>query len=152
MQECTRTKTKTVNLGRLPVYCGYFMGDGPEDHYDPNIGYHKYNIVTYKGSSFINLVEGNKKEPFIIKSDGKYYFEDNEGQWSGWYVVANALDAYYWAKQAENNFFSLEFNQNTGDFVGYYGTDGYIENLFTDYITGDMWLDVKGDVSNAVPV
>ena len=48
----TTVKTKTVNLGRLPVYCG---------EWSDLVSYHKYNIVTYYGSSFINLVEGNTK-------------------------------------------------------------------------------------------
>lgn len=147
MQDCTRQKTKTVNLGRLPLFCGSFKGTNPEDQYDPAVGYHKYNIVTYLGSSFINLVEGNQKDPVIEKEEGIYVLEDGEGNWSGWNFIANALDAHYWAEKIDKNFFSLEFDQNTGDFIGYYGVGGFVEDVYTEYDDGDMWLEIRAEVA-----
>lgn len=86
-------KTKTVNLGRLPVFCGLWR-DG--------VGYHKYNIVTYYGSSFINLVEGNLKYPVKIVLDSSnrlesYSFEYIDGSWTGWMFISNAYDASIYA-------------------------------------------------------
>jgi len=90
-----KVKTKTVNLGRLPVFCGTW-NDG--------VGYHKYNIVTYYGSSFINLVEGNLKYPANITFDSSnrlesYKFEYDDGSWTGWMFVSNSFDASIYAMQ-----------------------------------------------------
>lgn len=89
-----KVKTRTVNLGRLPVYCGGW--------HDKEDGYHKYNIATYYGSSFINLVEGNKKYPVrvTLDSDGRlvsYSFEYIDGTWTGWMFVANSMDSSIYA-------------------------------------------------------
>jgi hypothetical protein len=164
MSECIRTTTKTVNLGRLPVYVGEYL-----DEMVPEIGYHKYNIVSYLGSSFINVVEGNKKPPVNISFDSsgnidienfEYSLKDDNGEWTGWYFIANALDAMYWAKKCkkmfDDNFFSLEFNQLTGDFIGYYGVGGNIKNVDTyygpnepnnaNYILGDLYMEYEANV------
>ena len=152
---CERTTTKTVNLGRLPVYCGYFREDADDDFG----GYHKYNIVTYKGSSFINLVEGNKKTPVKIVYEagkayqysdssvaGSYEFVDDAGTWTGWAFVANALDAKIWAQKAqylvENNFFALEIQEN-GDIVATYGLGGQIDKV---WIVGESSDDGTEDI------
>lgn len=155
MNDCSRTKTKTVNLGRLPVYVGVF-GQGM----DPDIGYHKYNIVTYQGSSFINLVEGNKKEPVHIVYDTSnnivsWDLKDNTNEWTGWYFIANALDAMMWAEKCkrmfDDNFFSLEFDPLTGDLIGSYGVDGNIKDVDTNYdpdspryMLGDLYMEYYG--------
>ena len=140
---CERTTTKTVNLGRLPVYCGPYVL--PED----SDGYHKYNIVSYQGSSFINLVEGNKKEPVNIKYDSSgliesYSLSADDGSWLGWMFVANALDAKQWGEKAkflvENNFFALEFLEN-GDIEATYGLGGQIERVYTEG-NGDISMDM----------
>ena len=122
-----RVKTKTVNLGRLPVYCGAWSD---------RVSYHKYNIVTYYGSSFINLVEGNTKYPVQISFDASnrlesYKFEDSSGRWTGWMFVANSYDASIYAtkmgdyakyegERAQNmvdeNFFTLDV-EDDGDIV-----------------------------------
>ena len=119
--------TKIVNLGRLPVYCGAWSD---------RVSYHKYNIVTYYGSSFINLVEGNAKYPVQISFDASnrlesYKFEDSSGRWTGWMFVANSYDASIYAtkmgdyakyegERAQNmvdeNFFTLDV-EDDGDIV-----------------------------------
>ena len=136
-----RVKTKTVNLGRLPVYCGCW---------NEGIAYHKYNIVTYYGSSFINLVEGNKKFPANIIEDSSgrmmnYSFEYDDGTWTGWMFVANAYDASIYAKEAgdyaklegdearrlvEENFFTMEIDPETGDVWATYYLGGNIETVY----------------------
>lgn len=85
--------TKTVNLGRLPVYVGDYG-----ENLDPAVGYHKYNIVTYLGSTFINMVEGNFKLPVIAEFDEQgrivsYSFNDEDDVWTGWKFITNALDS-----------------------------------------------------------
>ena len=76
-------KTKTVNLGRLPVYCGAW-GD--------RVSYHKYNIVTHYGSSFINLVEGNAKCPVQITFDASNRLVTGLNLISSKIQVVNGLD------------------------------------------------------------
>jgi hypothetical protein len=145
-----RVKTKTVNLGRLPVFCGTWH-DG--------VGYHKYNIVTYYGSSFINLVEGNLKYPVKIQFDASnrlesYKFEYDDGSWTGWMFVSNAFDASIYAMQMgdyakyegdkardiiEENFFSLEIEED-GNIYATYALDGNIKDAYIED-DGDIILE-----------
>jgi hypothetical protein len=148
----TIVQTKTVNLCRLPVYCGMW-GD--------RVSYHKYNIVTYYGSSFINLVEGNAKYPVQISFDASnrlesYKFEDSSGGWTGWMFVANSYDASIYAtkmgdyakyegERAQNmvdeNFFTLDV-EDDGDIVVTYSRngDGNIKNAYIEQ-DGDIILE-----------
>ena len=161
MTDCTRTETKTVNLGRLPVYTGVFRDD-----INDGIGYHKYNIVTYQGSSFINLVEGNKKKPVVIKRDASnnmigYSLKDSVDEWTGWYFVANALDSMYWAEKARklviDNFFALDIIERgeeygdfvAGDIVASYCLEGNVSKVEVDCLdanTGKVKGEGRGDI------
>lgn len=147
----TIVKTKTVNLGRLPVYCGAW-GD--------RVSYHKYNIVTHYGSSFINLVEGNAKCPVQITFDASnrlesYKFEDSSGKWTGWMFVANSYDASIYAtkmgdyakyegeraqKMVDENFFALNVEDDGDITVTYSNGDGNIKNAYIDP-DGDIILE-----------
>jgi len=158
MSECTRTKTKTVNLGRLPVYVGPF-----DESMDPDIGFHKYNIVSYLGSSFINLVEGNKRTPVDVAYDASgniesYDLKEGTDEWTGWFFVANAMEAQLWGERCkrifDDNFFSLEFDKNTGDLIGTYGVDGNIKEVNTnydpnsaEYMLGDLYMRYEDGVN-----
>ena len=147
--------TKTVNLGRLPVWCGEYG-----DNVDPDYGYHKFNMVSYLGSSFINLKEGNKNVPVNIHpgEDGElptYDFLDSSGNWNKWMFVANALDASIAGNKAmeliENNFFSLEIDEsatgtNAGAIWGSYYIDGGIKAAYEDPSTGDIVLDYDASI------
>ena len=138
----TRVKTKTVNLGRLPVYCGEW-GD--------RASYHKYNIVTYYGSSFINLVEGNTKYPVQISFDASnrlesYKFEDSSGEPTGWAFVANSYDASIYATkmgdyakyEGDRDFFALDV-EDDGDIVVTYSING-------DGNIKDASIEQNGDI------
>ena len=137
-----RVKTKTVNLGRLPVYCGEW-GD--------RSSYHKYNIVTYYGSSFINLVEGNTKYPVQISFDASnrlesYKFEDSSGEPTGWAFVANSYDASIYATkmgdyakyEGDRDFFALDV-EDDGDIVVTYSING-------DGNIKDASIEQNGDI------
>jgi hypothetical protein len=150
----TRVKTKTVNLGRLPEYCGAW-GD--------RVSYQKYNIVTDYGSSFINIVEVNTKYPVQISFDASnrlesYKFEDSSGGWTGWMFVANSYDASIYAtkmgdyakyegERAQNmvdeNFFTLDV-EDDGDIVVTYSRngDGNIKNAYIEQ-DGDIILEYE---------
>ena len=161
MTDCTRTKTKTINLGRLPVYTGPFR-----DNINDGIGYHKYNIVSFQGSSFINLVEGNKKKPVIIKRDSSnnmlgYSLKDNSDEWTGWFFIANALDAMYWAEKARklviDNFFALDIIESgeeydgfvAGDIVASYCLEGNAYDVHIDGFdpsTGEITGEGEGNI------
>ena len=138
----TIVKTKTVNLGRLPVYCGAW-GD--------RVSYHKYNIVTHYGSSFINLVEGNAKYPVQITFDASnrlesYKFEDSSGGWTGWMFVANSYDASIYATkmgdyakyEGDRDFFALDV-EDDGDIVVTYSING-------DGNIKDASIEQNGDI------
>ena len=138
----TTVKTKTVNLGRLPVYCGAW-GD--------RVSYHKYNIVTYYGSSFINLVEGNTKYPVQISFDASnrlesYKFEDSSGEPTGWAFVANSYDASIYATkmgdyakyEGDRDFFALDV-EDDGDIVVTYSING-------DGNIKDASIEQNGDI------
>ena len=138
----TTVKTKTVNLGRLPVYCGAW-GD--------RVSYHKYNIVTYYGSSFINLVEGNTKYPVQISFDASnrlesYKFEDSNGEPTGWAFVANSYDASIYATkmgdyakyEGDRDFFALDV-EDDGDIVVTYSING-------DGNIKDASIEQNGDI------
>lgn len=138
----TTVKTKTVNLGRLPVYCGEW-GD--------RASYHKYNIVTYYGSSFINLVEGNTKYPVQISFDASnrlesYKFEDSSGEPTGWAFVANSYDASIYATkmgdyakyEGDRDFFALDV-EDDGDIVVTYSING-------DGNIKDASIEQNGDI------
>ena len=138
----TTVKTKTVNLGRLPVYCGEW-GD--------RASYHKYNIVTYYGSSFINLVEGNTKYPVQISFDASnrlesYKFEDSNGEPTGWAFVANSYDASIYATkmgdyakyEGDRDFFALDV-EDDGDIVVTYSING-------DGNIKDASIEQNGDI------
>lgn len=150
----TTVKTKTVNLGRLPVYCGAW-GD--------RVSYHKYNIVTYYGSSFINLVEGNTKYPVQLSFDASnrlesYKFEDSSGGLTGWMFVANSYDASIYATKmgdyakyegdraknmVDENFFTLDV-EDDGDIVVTYSRngDGNIKDASINQ-NGDIMLEYE---------
>lgn len=149
-----RVKTKTVNLGRLPVYCG---------PWSDRVSYHKYNIVTYYGSSFINLIEGNTKYPIQILFDDNnriesYKFVDSSGGFTGWAFVANAYDAAIYAtkmgdyakyegdrtqKIFHENFFTLDV-EDDGDIIATYSRngDGNIKNAYIEQ-DGDIILEYE---------
>lgn len=142
----TTVKTKTVNLGRLPVYC---------DEWRDSVSYHKYNIVTYYGSSFINLVEGNTKCPVQISFDASnrlesYKFEDSSGGWTGWRFVANSYDASIYATkmgdyakyEAQKNFFALDVEDDGDIVVTYSNGDGNIKDASINQ-NGDIILEYE---------
>ena len=134
-----RVKTKTVNLGRLPVYCG---------EWKPNILYHKYNIVTFYGSSFINIVEGNNKAPVLLEFEtdnltdssvlSGYSLRDSDpgDEWTGWLFVANSLDASIYMYNEVKNYIHYEDNP---EFVRVY-TDNEDKVLWGIKTDGDIFF------------
>lgn len=69
--------TKKI-IGRVPVFRGA---------YEQGREYHKHNIVSHLGSSFVSLVDENKNEPCMVKNNA---FVLNEG----WAFLADASFSY----------------------------------------------------------
>lgn len=69
--------TKKI-IGRVPVF---------RDEFELGKTYYKHNIVTYLGSSFISLVDGNVRVPCSVVNNS---FVLNEG----WSFLADASYSY----------------------------------------------------------
>lgn len=92
------------NIGKLPVYCGEWS-----ETYNGGNGYPRYGNVSFAGSLFINIVEGNKSAPCELVYDSSGYLVSYVlGE--GWNFAANALDASIQVTQYSrlNRFYAVE--------------------------------------------
>lgn len=102
--------------GRLPVYCGEWTSE-----YNGGNGYFDYNEVSYFGSLFINVADGNKLPPCVLVRDERGNLVEYHLQ-HGWHFAANAMDASvmmtnvnYKTEQVEHNIAYMECDSNPED-------------------------------------